>query len=180
MRLIILSLLFSIQLNCNAQNNKKFNELLRKFKLVEWPYDFSYLDGNNGKEISKEEYNIFLNLDHKKWKYGGDYAYRAESRINFNDFIGLIFKFDYDPDNYGEVQGERKLYIYDKNGNIKSSLLIHGVFIKEDREINFKFKSNLKIEIITDNYIDGKEKPIVHSNFYKINPDTGEIVEISK
>ncbi|MCH4897153.1 hypothetical protein E0494_10645 [Marinilabiliaceae bacterium JC040] len=180
MRLIILSLLFSIQLNCNAQNNKKFNQLLNKFSLLVLPIDPSSLDG--GEEISKKEFNKFFNLNPGKWKYIDFTYYNAIARINLNKCVGLIFQRWYDPEEYTGTKKEIVLCIYDRNGEIKSFLVIDGFYITENSEdyVYFKLKANLELEITTENRIYGKEKPTIYSNFYKINPDTGEIVEISK
>lgn len=176
LQFFICGILLFTSLACNAEGNKRFNTFIKKFNLIEFTSDFSTLD--RGKSILTDEFDLFLNLDSTKWKNTDEYSYFAIASLDLNNFIGLIFERNYESDSQDNIV-EEVLCVFDKAGNLKSSLIVGGNYLIEDKEIyiDSDFKSDHSLKINREEYLNG-EKSKTETCFYNINLNSGEINKI--
>ena len=171
----LIALLFT-QIGCSANENKKFNVFLEKFNLIELPIDLASLDRD--KAISTDDYALFLNLDSIEWQKKDEFYYFTIARFNLGEFIGLFFQRVYESKDSQNYKIENVLCVFDKKGNLLSSLIVGGSYLIEDSEVNISgdFKTDLTLKINRDEFFkEGDEKN--ETEYYKINSNTGQIIK---
>ncbi len=173
-KVIILCLfVFVGNIDCCAQ---EYNAFINKFKLVELPIDLASLE--RYKEISKDEFMSFLNLDSIEWPFKDEYFYFTLVRFRLNNFEGLIFeRVNESSDESEDYKIEDVLCIFNKNGILQSSIVVGGSCLKGEKEVNIdgSFQSNFMIKIEKNEFLNGeKEKKII--NYYRIDSTNGKIL----
>lgn len=169
-------LVLLISFTCCSQTNDSFNEFRNKFNDCELPLDGE--DLADGQIISSEEFDLF-SLGSEFWLYEGDYYYNSSVKFKLdNEIYALIYIRSYYPDNIENEKKEAVLATFDNNGEIVSSLPIHGI-----HGDNLTFYGNIDAQyFVTINFqkfeIDnktGESIVIKNETKYKIIKETGKI-----
>lgn len=118
-------ILFLFSLTSCSQSNEFFQNFKSKFMDCELPIKGE--DLSKGDNISKEEFDSFT-LESELWKYEDDYYYNSSVKFPLdNNIHGYIYIRSYYPDSIENEKMEIVLVTFDKDGNIISSLPIHGI-----------------------------------------------------
>ena len=164
--------------SCQELDHEKiFVNFISKFNTPSFPIvcpggcsDRASNDPNN---ITKEEFEKFLLANDDIWIYDYDFYYNTGCRFKIeSSFIGLIYFRAYLPENIMEEKAESVLCIFNKKGQLISSLPIQGG-IGDD--LTFRGEINEKYEITiwyTEYSLDKDGESIIkkRTEHYKILP----------